>query len=100
MASAVESVIRGNQDGFQDRIPILEKISASHFELEREKIFRRSWLCIAHVLDLPPSGGYQVVEVPTLKTSVLLTRDKTGVIRGFHNVCRHRGNKLVRAGSG
>ena len=100
MAEALKSVFRGDQTGLKDRVAILEKISPGHYELEREKIFRRSWLCVAHVLDLPSTGGYRVVDVPTLKTSLLLTRDKAGLIRGFHNICRHRGNKLVRSGSG
>ena len=98
--SSVQSVFRGDQSGLSDRIDILEKITPERFEAEREKIFRRSWLCVAHVLDLPATGGYRVVDIPTLKTSVLLTKDKAGHIRGFHNICRHRGNKLVRAGSG
>ena len=95
-----QSVIRGDQTGLKNRIAILDKMTPAHYALERKKIFGRAWLCVAHVLDLPAAGGYRVVDVPTLGTSVLLTRDKAGVIRGFHNICRHRGNKLVRSGSG
>ena len=34
------------------------------------------------------------------KTSVLLVRGKDGVMRGFHNVCKHRGNRLAWDGHG
>ncbi len=100
MAETVQSVIRGDQSGLKDRVDILEKISPQYYAQEKEKIFRRSWLCVAHTLDLPEKGGYRVVEVPTFKASLLIVRARDGVIRGFHNICRHRGNKLVRSGIG
>src|SRR5690349_5505445 len=100
MVETVQSVIRGDQSGLKDRIDILEKISPGYYAQEKEKIFRRAWLCVAHTVDLPGKGGYRVVEVPTFKASLLITRAKDGKIRGFHNICRHRGNKLVRGGIG
>ncbi len=100
MSYTVQSVIRGDQSGFKDRIDILEKISPDYYAKEKEKVFRRAWLCVAHTLDLPEKGGYRVVEVPTFKASLLIVRARDGVIRGFHNICRHRGNKLVRSGIG
>lgn len=100
MSATLESVFKGDLSGLADRIPILEKISPERYEQERERIFRHAWLCVAHTLDLPEGGGYHVVDVPVVKSSVLLTRDREGKVRGFHNICRHRGNKLVRAGSG
>ena len=30
----------------------------------------------------------------------MIVKDRQGVIRGYHNICRHRGNKLIRSGSG
>lgn len=100
MAEVAQSIIRGSREGLADRVPIMDKLSRARYELEREHIFRRAWLCVAHELDLPRDGGYHVVDVPTLKTSILLTRDRNGQIRGFHNICRHRGNKLIRSGTG
>jgi len=32
---------------------------------------------------------------PPARTSVILVRDMAGEIRGYYNMCRHRGNKLV-----
>src|SRR3546814_1494748 len=66
-------------------------ISAEFFEKEREKIFRRAWLEVARTEELPNAGDYVVREIEVLKTSILLVRGKDGVVRGFHNVCTHRG---------
>jgi phenylpropionate dioxygenase-like ring-hydroxylating dioxygenase large terminal subunit len=100
MVEIVQSVFRGDHASLKNKIPIREKLSAENYALEREKIFRRAWLCVAHALDLPEPGSYRVVDVPTFKTSLLLCRGDDGVVRGFHNICRHRGNKLVRTGAG
>jgi phenylpropionate dioxygenase-like ring-hydroxylating dioxygenase large terminal subunit len=84
----------------QVRVPIAEKIAPEHYRQELEKVFRRAWLCVCHTGDVAEPGGYMVVEVPTFKTSLLVTRTASGRVRAFHNVCTHRGNKLVREGSG
>lgn len=96
----LQSVFRGDHSALRDEIPIREKLSAANFAAEREKIFKRAWLCVARTLDLPAPGTYKVVELPTFRTSILLTRAADGKVRAFHNICRHRGNKLVRTGSG
>lgn len=69
--------------------------SPAYFELERERIFKRAWLCIGRVERLPKPGSYIVQPIEVAKTSVLITRTKDGSIKAFHNVCSHRSNTLV-----
>ncbi len=70
------------------------------FELEREAIFRRTWLQIGHVSELPRPGTFIVRPVEVANASVLLTRGRDGAIRAFHNVCTHRGTQLVSEAEG
>ena len=65
------------------------------FELEREAIFRRSWLEVGHLCELPESGSYMVRKIDIANASVLITRGIGNEIRAFHNVCTHRGTELV-----
>ena len=65
------------------------------FELERERIFRQSWLNMGREDDLPEPGSYVVRDLAVANTSVLLVRGQDRKIRAFHNVCTHRGNRLV-----
>src|ERR1700748_3146835 len=69
--------------------------SPEYFELEREKIFKRAWLCIGRVEQLPAPDKYFVEELEFASASVLVTRLRSGVVRAFHNVCSHRSNKIV-----
>ena len=41
------------------------------------------------------TGGYLTKELPVANTSIVVVRDGEGTVRAFHNICRHRGNKLV-----
>jgi phenylpropionate dioxygenase-like ring-hydroxylating dioxygenase large terminal subunit len=100
MNASVETVYKGNADRLVRRIPIADITTRARFEAEREKIFRRSWLHVGHVRDLPEKGSYVVSAVPPLNASLLLIRGQDGKLRGFHNVCTHRGNKLVQDGAG
>jgi phenylpropionate dioxygenase-like ring-hydroxylating dioxygenase large terminal subunit len=72
-----------------------DSISPAHYELERDAIFRRTWLNVGRVEQLPRNGSYFTKELDAARTSVILVRDMEGEIRAFHNMCRHRGNKLV-----
>jgi phenylpropionate dioxygenase-like ring-hydroxylating dioxygenase large terminal subunit len=72
-----------------------DSISPEHYELERDAIFRKTWLNVGRVEQLPRTGGYFTRELDAARTSVIVVRDKDGDVRAFHNICRHRGNKLV-----
>jgi phenylpropionate dioxygenase-like ring-hydroxylating dioxygenase large terminal subunit len=72
-----------------------DSISPEFFEKEREAIFKRAWLNVGRVERLPKIGSYFTKEIDAAHASVIVVRDKQGEVRAFHNICRHRGNKLV-----
>lgn len=74
--------------------------SPEFFELEKERIFRRLWINLGREDDIPEPGDYMVKELAVANTSVLLVRGKDRRVRAFHNVCMHRGNRLVDAEKG
>jgi choline monooxygenase len=61
-------------------------------ERERERIFRPAWQYVGHAGQLAQPGHF-AAEVG--RTPVVVTRDREGVVRGFVNVCRHRGFALA-----
>ena len=72
-----------------------DSISPAYFEREREAIFARSWLNVGRVEQLPRKGSYFSKELDAARTSVVIVRGTDDEVRAFHNICRHRGNKLV-----
>ncbi|WP_309639141.1 aromatic ring-hydroxylating dioxygenase subunit alpha [Methylibium sp.] len=70
-------------------------VSPAFFELEKERVFGRAWLCMGRIDQLPHADAFFVKEVEVCKASVLVTRDASGTVRAFHNVCAHRGNLVV-----
>jgi phenylpropionate dioxygenase-like ring-hydroxylating dioxygenase large terminal subunit len=72
-----------------------DSISPEFFERERTAIFERSWLVVGRVEQLPRAGSYFTRELAVARTSIVVVRGQGGEIRAFHNICRHRGNKLV-----
>ena len=72
-----------------------DSISPEFYELEREAIFKRAWLNVGRVEQLPRNGSYFTKELAVASTSLIVVRGMDGEIRAFHNICRHRGNKLV-----
>jgi len=71
-----------------------DSISPEYYERERDAIFRRSWLNVGRIEQLARVGSYFTRELDAARTSVIIVRTADGV-RAFHNICRHRGNKLV-----
>jgi phenylpropionate dioxygenase-like ring-hydroxylating dioxygenase large terminal subunit len=60
---------------------------------EQERIFRRAWQYAGHLGEVAEPGSYAPARAGDVP--ILLTRDRDGVLRGFVNVCRHRGAQLV-----
>ncbi|MGI9310867.1 MAG: aromatic ring-hydroxylating oxygenase subunit alpha [bacterium] len=67
--------------------------SEEFLALERARLFKRQWLLAGHVSDLPAPRDYLTFDAVGERALVL--RDGDGVLRAFHNVCRHRGAKLL-----
>ena len=67
------------------------------FELEKDRIFHRTWQYVCHVSQLAQPGSYSVRDVGD--QSVMVIRDRSGELRAFHNVCQHRAHRLLE-GSG
>ncbi|HEY8217280.1 MAG TPA: aromatic ring-hydroxylating dioxygenase subunit alpha [Acidimicrobiia bacterium] len=72
-----------------------DSTSPEVYELEREAIFRRTWLNVGRVEQLPKVGSYFTKELDAAGTSIVIVRSSDDEVRAFHNICRHRGNKLV-----
>ncbi len=65
------------------------------YELEKEAVFRRSWLFMGRAEQLTRPGSYFTKELEFLGVSVLVIRGMDNEVRAFHNVCSHRGNKVM-----
>ncbi len=68
-------------------------LSYEHFAREAEAIFHREWFQVGREESIPTPGDYLHVEVAG--ESVVVVRSRDGELRGFYNVCRHRGSRLV-----
>ncbi len=90
----------GDIDRLSNVVPMTERMTPEFHAREVEHVFRRSWLMVASVLDLTEPGSFLVTDVPPLKASLLVVRGEDGEVRVFHNICRHRGDKLVRDDTG
>ncbi|MBL8046513.1 MAG: aromatic ring-hydroxylating dioxygenase subunit alpha [Anaerolineales bacterium] len=67
--------------------------SAEFYALEQERVFANSWVAVGCTSQIEKSGEVLVANVAG--QSILVTRDKTGNLRAFYNICRHRGVRLV-----
>ncbi|MGH7598955.1 MAG: aromatic ring-hydroxylating oxygenase subunit alpha [bacterium] len=68
------------------------------FAEEQERIFAKHWLCVGHQSQLANPGDYSVQQVAG--ESLIVLRDRGGNIRGFYNLCRHRGTRICEHNHG
>ncbi|HKS47529.1 MAG TPA: aromatic ring-hydroxylating dioxygenase subunit alpha [Amycolatopsis sp.] len=74
-------------------LPAAFYTSAEVFDLDIKAIFGRHWLFAAAEAELPEPGDYVTVTLGGY--SVILVRDDDHHVRAFHNVCRHRGARVL-----
>ncbi len=67
-------------------------VSPEIFAEEFQKIFATSWVLVGHQSQLAEPGDYFLAEVAG--ESLIVAKDQRSTIRGFYNVCRHRGARL------
>ena len=68
------------------------------FTLERERIFASRWVCVGREQEIAEPGSYMTCEVAG--ESLIVLRDRSGGVRAFFNVCRHRGTRICTEVSG
>ncbi|PYI10743.1 iron-sulfur cluster-binding protein [Aspergillus sclerotiicarbonarius CBS 121057] len=68
--------------------------SSNVFELERRAIFSKKWMYLTHRSRFSKAGDYHSFEVAGIPIFLVLGKD--GIVRAFHNVCRHRAYTITR----
>ena len=63
------------------------------FALEQNAIFAKSWQWVCHVEKVREPGQY--VTATIAGRSIVVLRDREGVLRAFYNVCKHRAHELL-----
>lgn len=68
-------------------------VSEQEFKAEKSSVFAANWTAIAFGKDVPQPGD--AYPVSFTGSPLVVVRGTDGIIRVFHNVCRHRGMVLV-----
>ena len=68
-------------------------ISQDYAKAEQDKLWRKVWLQAGRVEELTEIGSYLTYEIGV--DSILIVRTANDVISAYHNVCQHRGRRLV-----
>lgn len=71
---------------------------ANAYQRDLEAIWYKNWLLVCRETDLAQPLAFRTFRVGTQEIVVL--RDDTGVLRAFHNTCRHRGSQLCQESEG
>jgi Rieske 2Fe-2S family protein len=81
----------------QAALPAPYYVADAHWRRERELVLHSSWFCAGRLSShgLAPGSEQRLAVVDVAGESVLVTRDETGGLRAFYNVCRHRGSQVV-----
>jgi phenylpropionate dioxygenase-like ring-hydroxylating dioxygenase large terminal subunit len=72
--------------------------SQALLDLEREHVFLNHWQIVGHVADIPAPGDFLTLDL--LGERAVVVRGTDGEVRGFLNLCRHRGSRVVAAERG
>ena len=79
------------------RIPVTNYFDPDRWEAEMDLIFKRVPLVLGFSVEIPKAGDYKAMEVAGVP--LILVRGRDGIVRGFVNMCSHRGAQLVDNGN-
>lgn len=78
--------------------PVEAYISRAYAEAEADKLWAKVWQHGGRVEEIPEVGDYITYEIAS--DSILIVRTAVDAIKAYHNVCPHRGRRLVRVPAG
>jgi phenylpropionate dioxygenase-like ring-hydroxylating dioxygenase large terminal subunit len=76
-------------------VPVEPYVSPTFYAREKEQIFKKMWLQVGRVEEIPNAGDYFVKDLAACDTSIIVVRNKQGEVRAMHNVCSHRMNQIA-----
>jgi phenylpropionate dioxygenase-like ring-hydroxylating dioxygenase large terminal subunit len=76
-------------------LPVKPYVDPAYFELEKAHIFKKFWLQVGRVEEIPAVGDFFVKDLAASDASIIVARDRSGAVRAFHNVCSHRLNRVA-----
>jgi phenylpropionate dioxygenase-like ring-hydroxylating dioxygenase large terminal subunit len=68
-------------------------ISPDYARAEQERLWRKTWLQAGRVEDIPGIGDFISYDIGP--DSVIIVRTGPDALRAYHNVCPHRGRRLI-----
>jgi Rieske 2Fe-2S family protein len=68
------------------------------YALEMERLYWNAWIWAGREEDIEHPGSYFLRDVAG--ESIIVTRDPSGFVRAFYNVCRHRGTRMCTSETG
>jgi phenylpropionate dioxygenase-like ring-hydroxylating dioxygenase large terminal subunit len=74
-------------------VPVEAYVSEDYARAERDRLWRKVWLQVGRVEELPDVGNYLTHEI--LDDSIIAVRVAPDKIVAHHNVCPHRGRRLI-----
>jgi Rieske 2Fe-2S family protein len=92
----VESLVKGRAVGFS--LPTEFYTSGEIYDLDIAAIFAKHWLFVAVEAEIPEPGDFVTVDLGPY--SVIIVRDDDESVRALHNVCRHRGSRILDSACG
>ena len=81
------------KDWDRSGLPGWAYFSQELFELECETLFKTHWQFVCHVNEAAEIGAYVTFDLAGERALVIRGHD--GILRAFHNLCRHRGSRIV-----
>jgi len=73
--------------------PVEAFVSPEYARAEADRLWSKVWQHAGRVEEIPKPGDYITYEVG--EDSILIVRTASGAIKAYHNVCPHRGRRLI-----
>jgi len=83
--------------GSSRNLPQDAYVSRNVFDWEQQHLWEAAWVCAGRSEALSRPGDQTALRIGS--DGILLVRDEAGALRGFYNVCRHRGHELLAPGA-
>ncbi len=92
----VPDALRESTDTYlgSEDLDISRWTSREFFDLEVEKLWRKTWQMACRESLVGKTGDYFVYDI--VNDSIVITRNEAGELKGYYNSCLHRGRALKR----